>query len=125
MAVVERNDIRTPTWSAACETLLNRLRDRIGFSLFGALLLPCRELDVVGIMTLLRRDARLKGGGDAGRLAGVVGGGWPRLDLGPRGYFQSAGLWIVVPFAGVMAGGNWWRGMSASGSGRQVTPMRR
>ena len=40
-------------------------------------------------------------------------------------YFQSAGLWMVVPFGSGMAAGNWWCGMSASGSGRQVTPMRR
>ena len=40
-------------------------------------------------------------------------------------YFQSAGLWMAVSFGSRSTGGNWWRGTSARGSGRQVTPMRR
>jgi hypothetical protein len=37
-------------------------------------------------------------------------------------YFQSEGLWMVVPFGSGMTAGNWWCGMFASGSRRQVTP---
>lgn len=38
-------------------------------------------------------------------------------------YFQSESRRMGVPFGRVMTGGNWWRGISARGKGRQVTPM--